>query len=148
MQTSVGTSFLTAMTSKSSLPTGKTITENGAVSLVTTGMARVNLFFKMYRGMTKAQLIKHLEASWVEDPLDTLKIIFHTRDCRGGKGERLLFRQSLSWLATREPSVVLANMDVVPEYGRWEDLLWFIDFSDVFANRVAEIFANQLRKDR
>ena len=43
MQTSVGTSFLTAMSGKSSLPTGKTITENGAVD-VTTGMARVNCF--------------------------------------------------------------------------------------------------------
>lgn len=148
MQTSVGTSFLTAMGGKPPVAAGKTVTENGAVSLATTGMARVNLFFKMCRGMTEAQLAERLEASWTEDPLDTLKVVFQARDCRGGKGERLLFRQALSWLADREPAVVLANMDVVPEYGRWEDLLWFIEFGDVFAARVAEMFADQLRKDR
>ena len=93
MQTSVGTSFLTAMGGKSSLPTGKTTTENGAISLETTGMERVNFFFKMCRGLDRINLEKMLEKSWLENKLDTLKIIYQCRDCRGGgKGERQLFR--------------------------------------------------------
>lgn len=150
MQTSTGTtSFLEAMGGKLpvGVPAGKTVTENGAVSLETTGMARVNLFFKLCRGVEEEQLCALLEAAWAEEPLDCLKLIFNGRDCRGGKGERRIFLLAMKWLSEKEPGVVLANMDVIPEYGRWEDLLGFIEFGSVFADRVADMFATQLKED-
>ena len=150
MQTSTGTtSFLEAMggTKVKSLPAGKTLTEKGALSLETTGIARVNLFFKACRGVGEEQLRELLEAAWVEEPLDCLKLIFNGRDCRGGRGERLVFWMAMKWLSEKEPGVVLANIEVVPEYGRWEDLLGFIEFGDVFADRVADLFATQLKLD-
>ena len=146
MQTSTGTtSFLEAMSEK--LPTVTPVTENGAVSLETTGIDCVNLFFKLCRGINEEQLRKLLEAAWVEEPLDCLKLIFNARDCRGGKGERHIFLLAMKWLSEKDPGVVLANIDVVPEYGRWEDLLGFIEFGDVFADRVAEMFSTQLKLD-
>ena len=100
MQTSTGTtSFLEAMGGKLpvGVPAGKTVTENGAVSLETTGMARVNLFFKLCRGVEEEQLCALLEAAWAEEPLDCLKLIFNGRDCRGGKGERRIFLLAMNF---------------------------------------------------
>lgn len=147
MQTSSGTTFLEAMGEEKVLPDGKTLTEKGAISLETTGMSRVNLFFKTCRGIEEEQLYNLLDAAWDEDKLDCLKLIFNTRDCRGGKGERLIFQQAMKWLSKKDQAAVLANIELVPEYGRWEDLLGFIEFGSVFADRVAELFARQLKSD-
>jgi len=138
-------------------------TENGAISLPTTQSAwrthttqpsnlsrnnvaqeqvgaRLNLFFKTVRGLTQENLHSYLEAAWKENPLDTLRIIFQTRDCRGGKGERLLFCQMMQWLAKIDPQSVALNLHLVPIYGRWSDTL-FIPGGCAFMSR-------QLRKDK
>ena len=67
------------------------LTENAARSYATVYDARVEFFFKAVRGLKDDHLRIRLENSWAEDPLDTLRIIFQARDCRGGKGERQLF---------------------------------------------------------
>ena len=148
--TSVGTSFLHAMGGKPAVPVpaGKTLTENGALSLASTGMARVDLFFKMCRKISEEQLVSLLEKSWAEDALDTLRIVFNARDCRGGKGERALFRRAMQWMASTHPETVLCNMKHVPEFGRWEDLIWFMEFGPAFEERACQMFAKQLKADR
>jgi hypothetical protein len=47
-----------------------------------------------------------LDKSFVEDPLDTLKLVAYIRDCRGGKGERQLRRFALEYLAQTHPREV------------------------------------------
>ena len=46
-----------------------------------------------------------------------------TFDIRGGNGERRVFRIILRWLGDNEPESVRRNIDLIPEYGRWDDLL-------------------------
>eukprot|EP01118_Nematostelium_gracile_P007755 TRINITY_DN2535_c0_g1_i1.p1 TRINITY_DN2535_c0_g1~~TRINITY_DN2535_c0_g1_i1.p1 ORF type:complete len:535 (-),score=174.24 TRINITY_DN2535_c0_g1_i1:42-1478(-) len=86
-----------------------------------------------------------LQASWNENPLDTLKLIFQTRDCRGGKGEKLIFYNCLKWLATNHLETLKKNIEHVPFFGTWKDLLTLVD-SPVEAE-VLNLFVDQLKKD-
>lgn len=122
--------------------------EKGAMSLATTTSCRVDLFFKTVRGVTKDNLVKLLDAAWKEDALDTLKLIFYTRDCRGGKGERQIFRDALDWLIQNHVQVFLANLELIAEYGRWDDLLWHMGGIPAVSEAIAKLFAKQLEQDR
>lgn len=118
-------------------------TENGALSYATTGCARVDLFFKTVRNIDEGLLTFLLEKSWCEDPTDTLKLIFQSRDCRGGKGERTLFHQAIRWLAENHPEAFWQNLEHIPEYGTWKDLL---DLACLYPEAI-KVLAKQLQKD-
>eukprot|EP01135_Chromosphaera_perkinsii_P000791 Nk52_evm79s151 gene=Nk52_evmTU79s151 len=99
-------------------------TENGALSYKRTGSACVDLYFKACRGIERRELEKLLRAAWKESREDTLRLIFHLRDCRGGgKGERELFRWSWNWLLRKDWNYCIWNFHCVPHYGRWDDLV-------------------------
>lgn len=51
-----------------------------------------------------------------------MKILFWVRDCRGGAGARQNFRVAIKWLADEYPGWVKANINLIPMYGRWDDL--------------------------
>ncbi len=107
-------------------------TANGAKSLASCqpGSAkeriggRVGFFFKATRGLPQIDFERLLSQAWDEDALDTLKLIFHLRNCRGGKGERELFRNACRWLqATGRGCHLTPNLDLVASMGRWDDLM-------------------------
>jgi len=84
---------------------------------------RVGLFFKGVRGLTAPRLYQYLRDCARENLLDTFLLAFHLRDCRGGKGERTLGRQALTWLFVNYPDEFSRVLPLLPEYGRWDDLL-------------------------
>ena len=53
---------------------------------------------------------------------DVLVLAFHTRWCRGGKGERQLFYRMLLALHRSDPGAVASVLEHVPEFGCWRDL--------------------------
>ena len=53
---------------------------------------------------------------------ECMQLAFWTRDCRGGAGARQNFRDIIKWLAQNSPEWVMANIDLIPKYGRWDDL--------------------------
>lgn len=53
---------------------------------------------------------------------DVLVLAFHTRWCRGGKGERQLFHRMLLALHRSDPAAVAGVLQHVPEFGSWRDL--------------------------
>lgn len=128
------------------LPPGA-VTAKGARSYNTVHNARVEFFFKMCRGLNNHALCQMAEASWNEDPLDTLKIAFHARDCRGGKGERKIFLDFMHWLSGRSLTNVLSNLELVPEYGRWLDLVELAQNNEL-TGTIMLMLARQLQKDR
>ena len=73
-----------------------------------------------FRSRTDDSITTCFDVAFKEDPLLATKAAFYFRDVRGGQGERRTFRTILKWLAEEHPSVVKANLHLVPEYGRWE----------------------------
>ena len=76
-----------------------TTTANGALSYSTPDTSnnytgRISLFFKGVRGLSIPKLYQYLSKCAKESLLDTFLLVFHLRDCRGGKGERDLGRKA------------------------------------------------------
>ncbi len=101
-------------------------TENGMTTNTTTLNACVDLYGDIgaMRGQDKQRLIKLFSAAYGEDPMTAMRILFHARDVRGGSGERQVFRDVFqSFLATNHVDVAEKNISIIPEFGRWDDLL-------------------------
>jgi len=121
--------------------------EKGALSHATTGDPRVDLFYKTVRGLEKERLEMYLEASWRKDPLDTLKIIFFTRDTRGkGKGEKKLFYDAYEWLMRKHSPSAKENMIDIPFYGYFKDWLQVFCGTDL-ESQMLDLLATQLAED-
>ena len=88
-----------------------------------------------------------LEESWKQSPLDTIRLIFYIRDCRGGKGEKLIFRASCRWLLRHHLVDLNRNFQHIPFYGSWKDVLQtFLGTS--FEGTIVKFYAQQLQSDK
>lgn len=107
------------------LRTQNTVTENGMTTNSSSLNACVDLFFTIgaMRGQDKQRLIANFSSAFAEDPNRALKILFWARDVREGAGERQVFKDILSYLAEANLPVLQKNMHLIPEFGRWDDLL-------------------------
>lgn len=56
-----------------------------------------------------------------------MQMLMFLRDCRGGQGNRSSFRSILNWLGMNYPEWIIANISLVPEVGRWDDLTALYD---------------------
>jgi hypothetical protein len=68
-------------------------------------------------------LYQYLRESCKESIDNTFSIVLHMRDCRKGKGRRLIARKAFVWLFLSYPEKFSKYIDLIPEYGRWDDLL-------------------------
>lgn len=55
-----------------------------------------------------------------------MKILFFGRDVRGGLGERRVFRVIINWLAENRTESLRKNIELIPEFGRYDDLVSLI----------------------
>ncbi len=101
------------------------LTENGMATNSTSLNACVDLFFNIgaMRGQDKQRLIATFSKAFNEDPKRAMKLLFWARDVRGGAGERQVFKDILVYLAENHDLVLKPNLHLIPEYGRWDDLL-------------------------
>ena len=107
------------------LRTEDTKTLNGMTTNSTTLNSCVDLFFQIgaLRGQDKTKKINAFSKAFAEDSLTAMRILFWVRDVRGGAGERGSFREILTYLATNKKEALRKNLALIPEYGRWDDLL-------------------------
>ena len=80
----------------------ETFTENGAVTKISTQNTLVDFFFHAPALRVANNFEKVLDlfkASFHFNKELTLRSLFYIRDCRGGQGERRIFRMCLEWLA-------------------------------------------------
>jgi hypothetical protein len=107
------------------LQTNDTFTENLMPTHSTSGSHVVDLFFKMggWRGASPDEIVPILEAAFVESSILTARAMFYNRDVRGGQGERRTFRIMFRHMCVYHPDVARKNIELVPFYGRWDDLL-------------------------
>ena len=106
-----------------------TTTENGMATNTTSLNFNVDLFFKggAMRAADEEDIISLVSKAWAEDPTTCLRILFWIRDVRGGAGERRFFRIAMKYLADKDPHGMANVISLIPEYGRWDDLLIFED---------------------
>jgi hypothetical protein len=123
-------------------------TENGAASLATTTSAVLDWFAAggAMRNQEEAQIQAVFAKAFAEDRLLATKVAFYIRDVRGGQGQRKAFRAVLSWLAQNYPAVVKKNLALVPEFGRWDDVLVLLD-SPLLRDEAVALIHTQLRAD-
>ena len=124
------------------------VTENGAVGYRTTGKELLDLNFAVasLRKMTDDEVAKRFMKAFCEDKLLAMKWLFYARDVRGGLGERRLFRVVLAELVKSNPDMVIPVMNLIPEYGRYDDLWCLLDHN-ASASVVYEIVDKQLNQD-
>ena len=101
----------------------KSVTENGAVGYKTT----TNPLVSSLRCRTKEYITGEFIKAFMQDRVHAVKWLFFLRDIWEGLGERRSFRICLKYLAVSKPQIALAVMKLVPEYGRYDDLLVYLD---------------------
>jgi hypothetical protein len=122
-------------------------TENGAVTHKTTRSALLDMFALCgaYRKRSDEDCILAFKNALQENEVYAMKCLFYLRDVRGGQGERRFFKVCMRWLAEYEPDAVLRNLELIPEYGRWDDL-YCLDGTGVEAE-MYEFIKKQLTLD-
>ena len=107
----------------------KTYTENGAATFRTTMSDCLDLFYRIgaMRNAWDNDIIDAFAKAYVEDPDLAMKILFYARDIRGGLGERRVFRVIMNWLAGFHGESVRKNIELIAEYGRFDDVVELID---------------------
>lgn len=102
-------------------------TENGAYAYKSTLNSVLDLFSLggAYRKRGDEDIEELVSRAWSEDPELTLKCLFYLRDIRGGAGERKVPRMMLKYVFEHsEPEMIIDSIIRIPEYGRWDDLIW------------------------
>lgn len=123
------------------------LTENGAVSLATTGKSLLDFNYAVpsMRNIGEDDIMAKFGLVYAEDPDLAIKYMFMVRDVRGGMGERRLFRVLLKFFAANHPCDLRRYLPIVPEYGRWDDLMSLVDTD--LQDDVIKIVKEQLGKD-
>ena len=103
-------------------------TENGAITPVSTSNTCLDLFSKISACRNNIELALELFRKAVaDDEVTAFEILFHARHCRGGQGERAVFRALLKEATVHHSTAVLAVLPHVAAFGRWDDLLCLED---------------------
>lgn len=124
-----------------------TTTENGHAAASTTGSAVLDLYGQVgaLRGQDKIRILNLLEKAFKDDLLLATRTVFYARDCRGGTGERELFRLAICWMAQNYTDILRKNLHCIPFYGRWDDLYALVGTK--LENEAFAIMGEQLFND-
>lgn len=120
-----------------------TQTDNGAKAFKSTLDLNVDLFGKISASRSNPESIVPLYLRALEeDPETALRILFNSRDIRGGQGERKVFRH----LFLNTPFEIREKIiPLIPIYGRWDDL--FVLDGCIDWNRVVDFVISKLNHD-
>lgn len=122
-------------------------TENGALGYRTTSKELLDLNFAVssLRSASEQEIIGKFMRAFFEDKVTAMKWLFFARDVRGGLGERRLFRSVLSHMAENNPEYIIPLLNMVPEYGRYDDLWNLLDTR--LSGKVLAMIKTQLSQD-
>jgi len=118
-------------------------TTNGGLQFKTTKSDVLDLFFIAGNSsqIDSSLFASKVEAAFKEDPLLTTKLMFWSRDPRGGAGQKFGF---INWFKTFYNTEFKDNfLSLIPEYGYWKDLVNLYEIEH-FKNTILNIFLNEL----
>ena len=141
-------SFITAIQGTLNDKYNISISENGAIGYRTSGKELLDLNFAVasLRGASEQEIIDKFTKAFFEDKILAMKWLFFARDARGGLGERRLFRVILKSLIENNPEMIIPVINLIPEYGRYDDLWCLLDNQES-AKVVYNIVDEQLIED-
>lgn len=124
-----------------------TYTENGALTYSSTMNHCLDLFATVggLRHAENKEIIMRFTKAYVENPDVAMKILFYARDVRGGLGERRVFQTILKYLCFAHADSVKKNLNLIAEFGRYDDLLILMDTP--CEDDAIELLKAQLEKD-
>lgn len=126
-------------------------TENGANGFRSSGSELVDLNFKVgaRHGNVDATDIAKFDRAIGQDPAAAARWLFMLRDVREGMGERLSFEILFSHLWEKDMETARKLITLIPEYGRWKDMIDLMDLTEdkELESLVIEIIGRQLRED-
>lgn len=96
-----------------------TMTENGAISNSTTKSACLDFFGC---AGNHSDFSAQFWAAYEEDPRLAMRILFWSRDCRGGAGAKRTWKEVLKQLDTKNPILLQSIFPYIPEFGSWKDV--------------------------
>lgn len=132
--------------------TNYTYTENGGLTHKSTLNKCYDLFAfgGASRGKGEEDILDMFYDALREDKLLAMKLLFYIRDVRGGLGERRTFRIILKSLANSHPYLIEKNIDLIPFYGRYDDLLVLFDTKceDKMINLIAKTLIDDCRTNQ
>lgn len=127
----------------------------GSDVYASTGDPRVDLSVSLVRGCDEATIQNGLNAilalNTAEAFEDAFVLAFQTRNVRGGKGERQLFKTMLMHLYSLHPMLVTDwLLKLVPKYGCWDDLFQLAHPAECpmqFSDTVLLLTVEQIKAD-
>ncbi|MCM1101971.1 MAG: DUF2828 domain-containing protein [Clostridium sp.] len=122
-------------------------TENGALGYRTTGHELLDLNFRVssLRGREERYIADSFVKAFYEDRRHAVKWLFYLRDIAEGLGERRSFRVCLKYLAQSHPEIAGELMELIPLYGRYDDLLVLLD--SPLEEKVCAYIGRMLERD-
>ena len=125
------------------------MTENGAVGFETSKSALLDMNYQVssLRNASEDEIVTLFDKAFFENKEYCVKWLFFARDVREGLGERRLFRICYRRLVELDVEIFYKNLNIISEYGRWDDLVSLIGISDVTDKRIINIINSQLMKD-
>jgi len=127
-------------------------TENGAIGYSTSGQNLVDLNFRIpsnHNNVTGEDVIA-FAAVLKEDMVNTVKWLFYLRDIREGLGERDSFVKLFMALNAYDEDSAIKVLPLIPEYGRWKDVVDILSVSGEGSNlstAICSLIREQIRED-
>lgn len=127
--------------------TEDTVTENGMVTNSSSSNFVLDMFFKQggSRGMSEYEIEEMFSLAYNQNSSLALKSLFYNRDIRGGQGERRSFRIMFRWLCVNYPGTAARFLTLIPEYGRWDDVLCALGFYKTLDEFTADFILSALK---
>jgi len=91
----------------------------------------------------EASALELFKNAWrAGDNVLCMQLLMWLRDIRGGAGNRSGFRSIIHWMGEQYPEWIIANIDMIPQVGRWDDLKALYDTEA--ENAALEVWAKGL----
>jgi len=113
-----------------------------------TGDPRVDLSVRLVRGAVPADLENRIKAIAAIDITDAFVLAFHSRNVRGGKGERDIFHTLFAALTDSHPEVAAKLLDLVPAFGSWRDIIELFGVNPTLEPALLSLIKTQLTTDK
>ena len=125
--------FLEALSTKNAR------TANGAITN-STSLNKCLDFFSI--AGNPRENVESFEAAFGEDPQLAMRILFWSRDCRGGAGARKNFITIMRKLQIERPTVFSKVFKFIPEFGYWKDVYHLEPTSEII-KFISDILLNE-----